>query len=119
MGVAIKRVYDVASNADGLRILVDRLWPRGVSKQAAQIDQWLRDLAPSARLRRWFDHDPEKWVEFKERYFIELDGRRSLVDTIRNQANRGTVTLLFAARDTEFNNASALREYVTRSENAA
>ncbi len=116
MGVAVKRVYDAASEDDGVRILVDRLWPRGVSKVQARIDRWLPELAPSAALRRWFNHDPKKWAEFKSRYFTELDGQRSLVETIRRNAKSGTVTLLFAAKDRDLNNASALREYLTRSE---
>ncbi len=116
MGVAVKRVYDAASEDDGMRILVDRLWPRGVSKERARIDRWLRELAPSAGLRRWFNHDPEKWAEFKRRYFTELNGQRSLVGTISRDAKHGTVTLLFAARDKDLNNATALREFLTRSE---
>lgn len=118
MGVAVKRVYDAASEGDGVRILVDRLWPRGVSREQARIDRWLRELAPSVGLRRWFNHGPEKWADFKRRYFTELDGQRSLVETIRRDAKRGKVTLLFAARDRDFNNASALREYMTRSEDS-
>ncbi|MCG3132790.1 MAG: hypothetical protein FLDDKLPJ_03656 [Phycisphaerae bacterium] len=116
MRIAIKRVYDNPSEADGVRILVDRLWPRGVSREAARIHRWLRDLSPSEELRRWFDHDPARWNEFKRRYFLELDGHRSLVESIRTEAARGTVTLLYAAREQTLNNASALREFLKKSE---
>ena len=115
MPILVKRVFDGEGESDGLRILVDRLWPRGLSKRKARIDRWCRDAAPSTELRRWFNHDHAKWDEFKRRYFAELDGRRSIIETIRAEATRGTLTLLFATKDGEFNNASALREYLTRS----
>lgn len=115
MAIAVKRVYDPAGQEDGLRILVDRLWPRGLSRTDARIDRWDRDMAPSTELRRWFNHDPKRWVEFKRRYSVELDEQRLLIETIRGEVARGTATLLFAAKDTEFNNATALREYLTQS----
>ena len=115
MRISAKRVYDAASEEDGLRVVVDRLWPRGLRRRAARIDRWYRDVAPSTELRRWFNHDHARWAEFKRRYFAELDDRRSLIETIRAEAMCGTVTLLFAAKDRIFNNASALREYLTRS----
>ncbi len=115
MRIAVKRVYESANEEDGLRVLVDRLWPRGLSKQHARIDRWLRGLAPSTKLRRWFNHDRTKWAEFKRRYFLELEGQLSLIEAIRAEAVGGTVTLLFSAKDEAFNNAIAMREYLTES----
>ena len=112
MTVKIKRIYDPVSKADGVRILVDRLWPRGVSKNKAKVDRWLRDIAPSAELRRWFGHEPDKWDEFRRRYFAELDDNELLVADIQDAAATGVVTLLFSARDVRFNNAAALRDYL-------
>jgi uncharacterized protein YeaO (DUF488 family) len=113
MAMRVKRAYDKAARTDGTRILVDRLWPRGVRKVEARIDAWAKDLAPSIQLRKWFGHDPGKWNEFKRRYFEELDVRGDRVGVLRRQARGKTVTLLYAARDTEHNNAVALREYLT------
>ena len=109
----IKRAYEPPASADGLRILVDRLWPRGLSKEAAAIDEWLKDIAPSAELRRWFGHDPERWAEFKARYRRELSSaqRSAALERLRDAARtRRSVTLLFAARDTTHNHASVLLE---------
>ena len=108
---SIKRVYETASSDDGLRILVDRLWPRGLSKDRAKIDLWLRDVAPSTELRRWFNHEPEKWDEFRRRYFAELTDNAA-ARSVSEEASRSKVTLLFAAKDEERNNAVALREYL-------
>ena len=107
--VRIKRIYEPAVKGDGYRILVDRLWPRGVSKAAARIDLWMRDIAPSTVLRRWFNHDPVKWKEFCERYRIELRERQPLLDAVRQQAREGSVTLVYSARDERFNQAVALQ----------
>ncbi len=115
MQITIKRVYETASNDDGLRILVDRLWPRGLSKDRAKIDLWLREVAPSNELRRWFNHEPEKWDEFRRRYFSELTEKEGAVQSVWNQATRSRVTLLFAAKDAIRNNAVALREHLIRS----
>ncbi len=115
MQIRLKRVYESPSSEDGFRILVDRLWPRGLSKGQARIDHWLREIAPSAELRRWFNHDPQRWEEFKQRYFAELNEKRELLQTIRAQSSP-VVTLLFAAKDTERNNAVALTEYLGRAE---
>ena len=112
MSVQLKRVYEDPSPADGLRILVDRLWPRGLKKEDAALDRWDRDIAPSDALRKEFGHDHSRWAEFKARYFAELDANPEPVKRIADEARRGTVTLLFAARDTEKNNAVALREYL-------
>jgi uncharacterized protein YeaO (DUF488 family) len=109
----IKRAYEPAASEDGFRVLVDRLWPRGLSKEAAAIDEWLKDIAPSAELRKWFGHDPKRWAEFKARYRQELrSADRSLALTrLRDAArSRGAVTLLFAARDATHNHASVLLE---------
>jgi uncharacterized protein YeaO (DUF488 family) len=110
----IKRVYDPPAKSDGLRILVDRLWPRGLSKQSAKIDYWLRDVAPSNRLRKWFAHDPVKWEEFRRRYAKELSGNPEAVTELRKLLSKRRATLLFATQDTERNNATALRDCLAR-----
>ena len=110
--IKIKRVYDDPSRGDGKRILIDRLWPRGLKKEDAHIDEWLKEIAPSNELRKWFNHDPDKWVEFKKRFFTELQGRQDLVDGIISSARKGTVTLLFGSKEERFNNAVALQEYI-------
>jgi uncharacterized protein YeaO (DUF488 family) len=111
--IRIKRVYDPPSKEDGYRILVERLWPRGISKERAGIDLWLKDAGASPELRTWFGHDPQRWEEFRRRYFEEMRGRREVVETLRQAIReRGTVTFVFAARDGEHNNAVALREYL-------
>lgn len=110
--IRVKRVYDDPEPEDGKRVLVDRVWPRGLSKESVQADSWLKDLAPSTELRKWFGHDPEKWDEFKKRYFQELDENAELVDELLDKAGSNTVTLLFAAKDEEHNQAVALAEYV-------
>lgn len=107
-----KRAYDPPSQADGARILVDRVWPRGVSKEDLNADLWLKEAAPSTELRRWFGHDRERWHEFRRRYFNELDEAAEAVDAIRRRLRRQDVTLLFSARDTEHNQAEALRDYL-------
>lgn len=108
----IKRVYEAPGKGDGFRVLVDRLWPRGVSKDQARVDLWLKEIAPSDALRKWFGHDPDKWDAFKRRYFKELDGKAEPVRTLRGQAAKGTVTLLYGAKEERFNNAVALKEYL-------
>lgn len=107
-----KRVYDKPEHSDGSRILVDRLWPRGLSKERAKIDVWLKDVAPSNGLRKWFAHNPKKWVEFKKRYFKELGGKKDLIGFILNTEKQGAVSLLYGARDEKFNNAIALKSYI-------
>ncbi len=106
----IKRMYDGASAQDGARILVDRLWPRGIKKEQAAIDDWLKELSPSDSLRKWFGHDPSRWVEFKRRYKKELETKQEIIEQLRKHAQHGTVTLLYAAKDTDHNNAVALKE---------
>lgn len=112
--LCIKRVYDTVSDEDGLRILVDRIWPRGMSKERANLALWLKGIAPSDRLRKWFGHDPEKWVEFKQKYFDELSDKEDAVNLILAKLSSANVTLVFGARDEKFNNAVALREYLAQ-----
>lgn len=112
--IRVKRVYDPAGPEDGARFLVDRLWPRGVKKEALKLDGWLKELAPSDGLRRWFAHQPARWQEFRRRYFAELDRNQPAWKALLEAARQETVTLLYAARDTEQNNALALREYLER-----
>jgi uncharacterized protein YeaO (DUF488 family) len=108
--VNIKRIYDPPSPGDGTRILVDRLWPRGIKKDVAGIDEWMKEIAPSDELRKWFGHEPTKWEEFRKRYKAELRGKKDMLDRIRSLAAKGKVTLLFAAKDAEHNNAVVLKE---------
>ena len=110
--IRVKRVYDRPEQSDGSRILVDRLWPRGLSKERAKIDVWLKDVAPSNGLRKWFAHNPKKWVEFKKRYFKELASKKDLIEFILNTKKQGAVSLLYGARDEKFNNAIALKSYI-------
>ena len=113
-----KRAYDAADPGDGTRVLVDRLWPRGLAKDRARIDVWLRDVAPSTELRKWYGHEPEKWEEFRRRFRDELreGAAASALDQLRELARKGRVTLVFAARDTEHANANVLRELLERDE---
>ncbi|MGD0498312.1 MAG: DUF488 family protein [Bryobacteraceae bacterium] len=114
MLIRVKRVYEPTGADDGARLLVDRLWPRGVKKESARLDGWPKEIAPSDALRRWFAHSPERWEEFRHRYFEELDSKAEIWGPILSAARRGAVTLLYAARDAEHNNAVALREYLVR-----
>jgi uncharacterized protein YeaO (DUF488 family) len=109
-GVVIKRIYEAPEPGDGLRLLVDRLWPRGVSRQRAAIDEWLRDLAPSTALRRWFHRDPRRWGEFGKRYRAELRAHAAQLQALRRRARQQRITLLYAARDERINHAAVLRE---------
>jgi uncharacterized protein YeaO (DUF488 family) len=112
MPIQIKRVYDEPSEGDGKRILIDRLWPRGVSKTKAKVDLWLKAIAPSTPLRQWFGHDPGKWEEFKKRYKDELDHNSEAVAQLRAFMDKGTVTLVYGAKDQEHNDAVVLQEYL-------
>lgn len=112
MEINVRRVYDTADSADEFRILVDRLWPRGLSKQEARIDLWLKSVAPSADLRKWYGHDPAKWPEFRRRYFAELDSNQESVQALLAHLDHGKVCLLHASREPEYNNAVALRDYM-------
>lgn len=110
--IRIRRVYDPAQQDEGARYLVDGLWPRDIRKGDLHVEGWLRGVAPSAELRRWFSHDPEKWDEFRRRYAAELDANPGAWRPLLDAARRGTITLLYAAKDTERNNAVALRDYL-------
>ncbi len=110
----VKRVYDERTEGDGFRTLVDRLWPRGMSKDKAHIDLWLKEIAPSDELRKWFAHDEAKRDEFRRRYFQELAGKGELVDLIKEKLKEGDVTLLYGAKNRELNQAVTLREYIEK-----
>ena len=112
MSISLKRAYETPSQSDGCRILVERLWPRGLAKQDAKIDLWPKEAAPSTELRRWFNHEPDKWTEFKRRYFRELRARRESVEPILERVRAGRVTFVFGSRELRYNNAVALKEYV-------
>jgi uncharacterized protein YeaO (DUF488 family) len=107
--VEIKRVYENPGRADGTRILVDRLWPRGLSKEKAKVDLWLKDIAPSTELRKWFSHDPSKWTEFQARYRQELKSEADLLDVLKKEAAKGLITLLYGAKDQVHNEAVVLQ----------
>src|SRR5688500_7469996 len=114
MNIKIKRVYEQPGKDDGRRILVDRLWPRGLTKEKAGVDLWLKDVAPSTELRKWFGHDPERWEEFKERYRAELaeEGKMEVLRDIAERAREENVTLLFGAKNTRHNDARALEAFI-------
>lgn len=112
MRIRTKRVYEPQASSDGRRILVDRLWPRGVAKAAAGIHFWAKAVAPSHELRRWYQHAPAKWPEFRRRYFAELDANPAGVAELRDHLGRGVVTLLFGSKEMMLNNATALAEYL-------
>jgi uncharacterized protein YeaO (DUF488 family) len=110
--IRLKRAYDSAGKDDGIRFLVERLWPRGVKKDALRLDAWLKDVAPSTELRQWFSHDPTKWLGFQRRYLVELKAKPESVKPIIEAARRGRVTLVYSSHDTEHNNAVALKAYL-------
>lgn len=112
MEIFVKRVYEEPGPADGLRILVDRLWPRGVSKENARIDVWLKNVAPSNDLRKWYQHDHQKWPEFKKRYFAELDNEKGALEELKGYVRKGKVAFLYSAKEPLYNNAVALKEYL-------
>lgn len=112
--IRTKRAYEPPEDDDGTRVLVDRYWPRGVSREDLALDGWLKGIAPSDELREWFDHDPERWEEFRRRYGAELEEREELLRELLEAHREGTLTLVYGARDTEHNNAAALRGYLLR-----
>jgi len=112
--IKLKRAYEPASKSDGTRILVERLWPRGVTKDRAALDLWMKDIAPSPELRMWFAHDPARWPEFKKRYWAELRAKKDLVEEQRRKARSKTVTFVYAAKDEERNSAVLLKAYIER-----
>lgn len=115
MKVVLKRVYEPPSDADGTRILVDRLWPRGLSKDKARVDLWLKEIAPTTELRQWFGHDPQKWAEFQRRYRAELEANIETVSTLKDALSKGPATLVYGARDETHNDAVVLAAYLTAS----
>jgi uncharacterized protein YeaO (DUF488 family) len=110
--IKLKRVYEERSPADGFRVLVERLWPRGLTKERVAVDLWLKDVAPSPELRKWFGHDPARWEGFQERYRQELGANQDAVDLLRQKAEEGTITLVYAARDEEHNGALVLTRFL-------
>lgn len=110
--IKLKRAYDPENANDGVRFLVERLWPRGIKKTDLRLDGWLKEVAPSTELRKWFAHDPAKWAEFQRRYFAELKSRPGAWQQILEKARRGNVTLIYSSRDSEHNNACALKKYL-------
>ena len=114
MDIRTKRAYEPAEESDGYRVLIDRLWPRGVSRERAELDEWIKELAPSGELRQWFGHDPARFDEFRRRYADELRSQRPLLTALRRRARLGTLTLVYSARDTEHNDAVVLAEVLRR-----
>ncbi|MCL5024252.1 MAG: DUF488 domain-containing protein [Nitrospirae bacterium] len=110
--VKIKRIYEPPSRSDGKRVYVDRLWPRGLRKEQAHFDEWIRDISPSDELRKWFGHDPSKWQEFRSRYKAEMKTRKDFIEKLRDYSEKGTVTLLYSAKDEEHNNALVIKEVI-------
>lgn len=117
--ILVKRVYESAAESDGFRVLVDRLWPRGVSKAEAKLDLWLRDISPSTALRTWFNHEPARWEEFQRRYRAELKAKGALLSVITEQAKASPVTLLYSAKDEQHNQAVALKNFILSQQRAA
>ncbi len=112
--IRVKRAYEAASGEDGARFLVERLWPRGVKKEDLAVEAWLKEVAPSTELRQWFEHDPAKWQEFRQRYFRELEKHPEAWQPLLAQARRGRVTLIYSAHDAEHNNAVALQQFLEK-----
>jgi uncharacterized protein YeaO (DUF488 family) len=112
MKVKIKRVYEEPKKSDGKRILVDRLWPRGLKKAEVKVDLWLKEIAPSTALRKWFSHEPSKWEEFKKRYSVELEKNNEQISLLEREVSEGKVTLVYGAKDQEHNGAVVLREFL-------
>jgi uncharacterized protein YeaO (DUF488 family) len=112
MAIQLKRAYDKPAAADGFRVLIDRLWPRGVTKEKLKANLWLKGIAPSTELRKWFGHDPEKWSEFRKRYFRELDSHPEEIRLLREKVRKGKLTLVYGAKEKRFNDAEAIKEYL-------
>jgi len=111
--IKTKRVYDKYEKSDGVRILVDRLWPRGIKKEEARIDEWFRDIAPSDSLRKWYSHDPEKWDEFKKKYYSELRDKKEVLQNLIKKGEKD-LTLVYSSKELKYNNANALKEYLEK-----
>ena len=112
--IKLKRAYEKSARDDGERILVERLWPRGLTKLQAKVDLWLKDVAPSTELRKWFGHDPDRWDEFRRRYLKELKSKGDLIKLLKRKAKAGTITLIYAARDEEHNGALVLKQFLQK-----
>jgi uncharacterized protein YeaO (DUF488 family) len=112
--IKLKRAYEISARDDGERILVERLWPRGLTKLQAKVDLWLKDVAPSTELRKWFGHDPDRWDEFRRRYLKELKSKGDLIKLLKRKAKVGTITLIYAARDEEHNGALVLKQFLQK-----
>jgi uncharacterized protein YeaO (DUF488 family) len=110
--ILLKRAYEKPDPEDGKRILVERLWPRGIKKENAKIDEWLKDIAPFDKLRKWYEHDPAKWLQFKKKYFSELDEKKDAVEKLRAESARGKITFLVGSKEEKLNSAAALKEYL-------
>ena len=119
MNIKTKRVYEQPDKKDGERILVDRLWPRGLTKEKAGVDLWLKEIAPSTELRKWFAHDPNKWESFRGRYETEIRHNEDLVKVLKQKARQGTITLIYGARDEKHNEALVLKQFLEKSERGA
>ena len=113
MNIQLKRIYEPGSKEDGCRILVDRLWPRGFTKEKAALDLWLKEIAPSNELRKWFGHDPDKWKDFQKKYRQELKQNKEAVDILKDYIQKGKVTLLYAAKDEEHNEAQVIKDFIS------
>jgi uncharacterized protein YeaO (DUF488 family) len=116
MKIKVKRVYEQQDKEDGVRILVDRLWPRGLTEEKASVDLWLKEIAPSTELRKWFGHDPDKWKRFRGRYKTEIRHKEDLIKVLKGKAKGGTVTLVYGARDEKHNEALVLKQYLEKSQ---
>jgi uncharacterized protein YeaO (DUF488 family) len=114
MKIKVKRVYEAPAKDDGIRILVDRLWPRGLTKEKASVDIWLKEIAPSTELRKWFGHEPAKWNDFRKKYHSELKENKEPISLLKDEMKKGKVTLLFGAKDEEHNEAVVLLNYITK-----
>ena len=112
--IKLKRAYEKPCTEDGKRILVERLWPRGLSKEEAKIDEWLKEVAPSPELRKWYKHDPSRWEKFKADYWKELDSKKHIISVLRKESKVGIVTFIFGSKEEKLNSAAALKEYVER-----
>lgn len=114
MNVKLKRVYEEPSESDGTRILVDRLWPRGLTKEKAKVDVWLKEIAPSTELRKWFNHEPSKWLEFKKRYRAEIINNTGVVSALKKHLENGKATIVYGAKDKEHNDGVVIKQYIDK-----
>jgi uncharacterized protein YeaO (DUF488 family) len=114
MSIGVKRIYEKTEPSDGRRIMVDRLWPRGMKKEEAKIDEWMKEIAPSDQLRKWFSHDPAKWNEFRAKYWKELDGKHDIVSKLAKECKDKKITLVYSSKESRYNNAVALKEYLEK-----